>query len=232
MFSLEQSIAEWRQQMLAAGIKTPVPLEELEIHLRDDVEERMRSGATAQQAFETTVRQIGQGEVLQTEFARAGETFYERMKQLFCALAGIPNYQLATNMNTSNSNLEPRWATYLKSAALIVPAILVWVGSLVFVVPKLKEICAASGTAFPKPVLMALALSDFYRSHIIPASVMVFAALIWLEWRSHRWPRYRRVVFGITAFSVNLVALIFITTMMVFAVLAAANLLHPMNGGR
>ena len=37
MFDLEQSIAEWRRQMLAAGIKTPVPLEELEIHLREDI---------------------------------------------------------------------------------------------------------------------------------------------------------------------------------------------------
>ncbi len=28
MFILEQAIAEWRKQMLAAGIKTPVPLKE------------------------------------------------------------------------------------------------------------------------------------------------------------------------------------------------------------
>jgi len=37
MFSLEKSISEWRRQMLAAGIKTPVPLEELEIHLREEI---------------------------------------------------------------------------------------------------------------------------------------------------------------------------------------------------
>jgi hypothetical protein len=37
MFDLEQTISEWRRQMLSAGIKTPVPLEELEIHLREDV---------------------------------------------------------------------------------------------------------------------------------------------------------------------------------------------------
>ena len=126
MFDLEKSISDWRRQMLAAGIKTPVPLEELENHLREDVEERMRSGATAQQAFETTVRQIGRGEMLQPEFARAGETIYEQLKRLVCALAGIPNYQLATNMNTSNSNLEPSWATYLKNAAVILPGLFFW----------------------------------------------------------------------------------------------------------
>ena len=37
MFDLEQSISEWRRQMLAARIPTPVPLEELEIHLREEI---------------------------------------------------------------------------------------------------------------------------------------------------------------------------------------------------
>jgi hypothetical protein len=70
MFDLEQSIAEWRKQMLAAGIKAPVPLEELESHLREEVEERIKLGLSEQQAFEATVLQIGQGQELQTEFAK------------------------------------------------------------------------------------------------------------------------------------------------------------------
>ena len=52
MFSLEQSISEWRKQMLAAGIQTPVPLEELEVHLRDEIEQQIKSGSDEQQAFE------------------------------------------------------------------------------------------------------------------------------------------------------------------------------------
>jgi hypothetical protein len=186
----------------------------------------VRSGVTSQQAFETTVRQIGQGEVLRTEFARAGETIYEQLKRLFCALAGIPNYQLATNMNTSNQNLEPGWATYLKSGALIFPAIFVWAGCCVRVVPKLKEICVVSGTRFPKPIWTALVVSDFIKNNLILGMVVILAALIWLEWRSLRWPRYRRLVFGIAAFSFNFIALVLITTMMVFAVVASANLLQ------
>lgn len=129
-------------------------------------------------------------------------------------------------MNTSNSNPEPGWATYSKSAALIFPAIVIWLGSLVLVMPKLKEICAASGTALPKLVLMALTLSELVKNNFILGTLAVLAVLIFLEWRSSRWPRYRRMVFGIAAFSVNLIALILITTMMVFAVLAAANALH------
>jgi hypothetical protein len=51
MFNLEQAISEWRRQMLAAGIKTPVPLEELELHLREEIERQIQSGASKQQAF-------------------------------------------------------------------------------------------------------------------------------------------------------------------------------------
>ena len=45
MFNLEQSIAEWRKQMLAAGIKSPVPLEELEIHLREEIGRNIQFGS-------------------------------------------------------------------------------------------------------------------------------------------------------------------------------------------
>ena len=70
MFDLEQSIAAWRQQMLAAGIKTPVPLDELESHLRDDVEQQMQSGLNATQAFANSVRRLGHAGKLKSEFKK------------------------------------------------------------------------------------------------------------------------------------------------------------------
>jgi len=225
MFDLEKSISDWRRQMLTSGIKTPVPLEELENHLREDVEEQMRLGATAQLAFATTVKQIGRGEVLRTEFAKVGETIYERLKRHFYAFAGIPDYQLAMNMNTSNSNLEPGWATYFKTAAFIVPAIAIWVGTCVLIVPKLKEICEASGVAISKPVVSALVFSDFIKRNLIVGFVLILTALVLAEWRSQGWRRYRRLVFGILAFSLNLIALILMATLCLCAVVAGANLL-------
>src|ERR1700722_18784519 len=68
MFNLEQSIAGWRRQMLAAGIKTPVPLEELESHLREEIEAQIQSGMAERDAFERAVKQIGKAEKLRTEF--------------------------------------------------------------------------------------------------------------------------------------------------------------------
>lgn len=68
MFDLEQSILKWRRQMLAAGIKTPVPLEELESHLREETVRQTKSGLNEAEAFRTAVQKIGQGHILQNEF--------------------------------------------------------------------------------------------------------------------------------------------------------------------
>jgi hypothetical protein len=68
MFNLDQSIAQWRKQMLAAGIKTPVPLVELESHRREEIERQMKSGLNEQKALEISIRQMGQSKMLKKEF--------------------------------------------------------------------------------------------------------------------------------------------------------------------
>jgi hypothetical protein len=56
--------------MVAAGIKTPVPLEELEIHLREEIERHTRSGSNEAEAFKAAVEKIGPAHVLQKEFMK------------------------------------------------------------------------------------------------------------------------------------------------------------------
>ncbi|HTV40201.1 MAG TPA: Clp protease N-terminal domain-containing protein [Candidatus Sulfotelmatobacter sp.] len=70
MFNLEQSIADWRKQMLAAGIRTPALLDELESHLREEFERQIQSGASEQEAFQRSVLQIGQAKELKAEFVK------------------------------------------------------------------------------------------------------------------------------------------------------------------
>jgi len=70
MFNLEQSITAWRAQMLAAGIKTPVPLEELEGHLREEIEQEVKAGMSGQPAFDAAVLRIGRGAELKAEFTK------------------------------------------------------------------------------------------------------------------------------------------------------------------
>ena len=60
--------------MLDAGIKTPALLDELESHLRDDVQQRMKSGGGAQEAFEGAAQCMGLARALTTEFKKVGAT--------------------------------------------------------------------------------------------------------------------------------------------------------------
>ena len=46
-------------------------LDELESHLREDVERQMRSGTDAERAFEVAVKKMGQGSVLKREFEKS-----------------------------------------------------------------------------------------------------------------------------------------------------------------
>jgi hypothetical protein len=70
MFDLEQAIVGWRQQMLSAGIQSPEPLEELEVHLREEIVQRMESGLDSHEAFNFSARNIGPGAVLKSEFKK------------------------------------------------------------------------------------------------------------------------------------------------------------------
>src|ERR1051325_8360551 len=88
MFDLEKSIAEWRKEMLVAGIKAPVPLEELEIHLREEIERQSQPRQNKQRAFEIAVERVGQPATLKEEFKKVGTDAVARERKwmrVYCA---------------------------------------------------------------------------------------------------------------------------------------------------
>lgn len=87
MSDLEEKISEWRKQMLAAGIKTPVPLEELEIHLREEIERQMKSGVDKQKAFGISASRIGRPENLVVEFKKSEGRLIKKIG-IFAAIVG------------------------------------------------------------------------------------------------------------------------------------------------
>ena len=89
MFDLDKAIAEWRQQSLSAGIQNPLVLDELESHLRDDVERQVRSGISARQAFDAATRRIGQPGVLRAEFKKAEQAKPVIQRKVVWALSSI-----------------------------------------------------------------------------------------------------------------------------------------------
>ena len=224
MRDLEDRMARWRQEMIAGGVTAPEVLDELESHLRDDVEEQMRrGGATVADALNMAMQRLGQAAVLEGEFEKIGEAkgTPERAKQMFLTLAGIPNHYLNEPMNTLH--IEPRWATYLKAAAFLLPAFILWAMSVVFVIPKLEQISAEAG-GHPLPAVIRWMVGLTHNGLFIAAGAVL--VLLLLEWRSQHWARYRRAAVGVGTFVLNAVVLITIFMMVITAILVAPALMR------
>ncbi len=86
MFNFEQSIANWRRQILAAGIKTPA-VEELENHLREEIGRQIKNGLDETKAFEISILQMGRPEILGSEFKKSGGILTKTIG-IFAAMVG------------------------------------------------------------------------------------------------------------------------------------------------
>ena len=54
--------------MLTAGFKSSATLDELESHLREEIEQQVKSGRNVQQAYKNGVQHLGEINALKTEF--------------------------------------------------------------------------------------------------------------------------------------------------------------------
>jgi hypothetical protein len=70
MHNLEKSITEWRKTMMAAPGVSHETLDELENHLRENVEQLVRSGMTEPEAFAHAVAQLGGARTIGSEFRK------------------------------------------------------------------------------------------------------------------------------------------------------------------
>jgi hypothetical protein len=149
MYDLDQQISEWRKQMRAAGINTPVPLEELESHLRDEIEQHLAAGENEAEAFAAAVRTIGPARVLEGEFQKIADgkdalrwRFVELGFGLFASVVPLwLGFQVLYPPARSAVDLTPgqQWSSIL---ALLTFAALAWGGRLscnLFPVVRLKR---------------------------------------------------------------------------------------------
>ncbi|HEY8751742.1 MAG TPA: cytochrome c biogenesis protein CcsA [Tepidisphaeraceae bacterium] len=70
MFDLDQSIAAWRNSLPEQFRSRIQLLDELEQHLRDDIDRRIASGASPAEAWNSALTQLGSLETLSNEFAK------------------------------------------------------------------------------------------------------------------------------------------------------------------
>jgi hypothetical protein len=134
MFNLEKSISAWRSQMLAAGIRSPVPLDELESHLRDEIVTLVNSGVPEEKAFQVATVAVGEGKALRVEFARARRfRFRDNPPALnflgwFFILLGIGAILSFARTLTLDWLVPWRYNLYLAAGSYLPFALLIFVG--------------------------------------------------------------------------------------------------------
>jgi hypothetical protein len=100
MFNLELAIAEWRGQLAAGGIKSPEVLDELESHLRDESDRQMKSGLSAEEAFEKATESVGAVRALKTEFTKIDSSRAQNIARV--AIATVYLVACAPRLFTTN----------------------------------------------------------------------------------------------------------------------------------
>jgi hypothetical protein len=130
MFDLEKSVSNWRQQMLTAGIKTPVLLEELEIHLREEIERRIKSGYNEQNAFEIAAESIGPANPLKQEFKKINSTDKAQLRKraglAFAAILGFYSLIFARLLIKNDLTSNERLLGFASVATTLLSVYLVW----------------------------------------------------------------------------------------------------------
>jgi len=109
MFDLEKAIGNWRQQLAAGGVKNGEILNELESHLRDEIEQQTRAGMTPQRAFEIAVERMGHGDSLKREFSKTGlhkMDLLAKLKRFFLGTKEITSPDLSSLTPLAQQSLE------------------------------------------------------------------------------------------------------------------------------
>ena len=123
MFDLEQAISDWRAEMSARALSRAV-VDELESHLRDEIETRLRSGMAEREAFETAIKGIGEVDVLKREFAsmdsRLTDVVVSGTVVLYSLVAGVPAlFRLGSFADATAAQQLSSLAALAVTAALI-----------------------------------------------------------------------------------------------------------------
>jgi hypothetical protein len=130
MFSLESAIADWRKQMHTAGIQSPVALDELESHLREEIGQQMKFGQAERTAFEVAVAKMGLAGSLGPEFKRAdgGAAALRRrlVSRIFCGLTTIYAIGLVILLIRRPLDVNERWLGFAAVGAMVASAFTAW----------------------------------------------------------------------------------------------------------
>ncbi len=181
MLDLESAIAAWRQQMLVAGVTASEVLGELESHLREEVDQQMKAGASAQRAFDTAVERIGSARALKEEFDKtttAGRVLRRQYFYPYCLVAA-PLLLLVscwTLLPGETSRKEGAWGlAAISLVAFYIGSLPGWHGRLPGSVKRLLRTAMLTGNVL---VLLWPLLGTFNSLGIIPLELGIVPEMI------------------------------------------------------
>ena len=117
MFELEQAVQDWCQQVAASGCGNAHRIAELKDHLHCEIERLQHQGLSAEQAFQTATKQLGQQPQLHAEYAKNHNT-----------LAGLCQHESATDESGQTAEQHSKNSiahAILFAAAMLASAILI-----------------------------------------------------------------------------------------------------------
>lgn len=102
MFKLEDRIRDWRRAVGSEGVCSAADLDELELHLREQIADLRDTGLTQEEVFVIAARRLGDIQPLTQEFAKVNPQAVFR-KRLLWMCVGVLGYMLASYCATGLS---------------------------------------------------------------------------------------------------------------------------------
>jgi Cytochrome C assembly protein len=184
MPNLEQRIAAWRKTMMGAAEVQPETLDELENHLRESVDQLVRSGLPEREALQRAVAQLGSASKIASEFQKLNQTSWLPVK-VTAGLGISAAFAMAVLLFTrvEIGRLSLLLASHVFSVTLgYATTLLIGVMGICFV-------CQRSFSDFSTSRLRSLARVTFVFAWIA-ACLTVLGVILGLVWAKAAWGRY------------------------------------------
>ncbi|MBW8034810.1 MAG: hypothetical protein FVQ79_03935 [Planctomycetes bacterium] len=188
MFDLSKEISNWRTKLSQKQTCIDTDLDELESHLKDEMDQLEKKDLSQQEAFLVAAHRLGDTDALADEFAKVNKSLLLR-KKLFYAVCGIFAFMSATYVATAFSKISLLLATLhgyrgytaatiemVSKSAVFVLMILLWYIVTIKMDPDGRRFSKTADTRKGKLVLlmMAFLLIVVHMSAIyVPPAVIV-----------------------------------------------------------
>ena len=103
--TLEEKLIEWRRDVSASGFPSRQVLDELESHLREEIEVQIGAGVDDCAAFKNAVERLGEARVLKAEFKKTMSLFSgfgRKVRGILGARIRLPVFQFASRISRSS----------------------------------------------------------------------------------------------------------------------------------